>query len=52
MSQQNIETLRVTVANQSRPGKPLTGFFVSTGSTGSNAAATDIVRMPSRLSAR
>lgn len=52
MTQQNFETLRTNVANQSRPGKPLTGFYVSTNATGSNAAATDIVRLPARNAAR
>lgn len=52
MTQPTIQTIRANVANQSQPRQPMTGFYVSTTAFGSNAAATDIVRMPSRAANR
>lgn len=52
MTQQTFQTIRQAVANQSQTRQPMTGFYVSTTAFGSNAASTDIVRMPSRAANR
>lgn len=49
MNKQNIDQVRKSVANTQRaiPVKPASGYMVSTTAFGSNAAATDIIRVPS-----
>ena len=47
MQNQNFQTIKQDAANNSAP-KP---FYVKTTAFGSNAAATDIIRVPARNSA-
>lgn len=50
MNNKTLESVRKAVVNTSRaiPLIPATGYLVSTTSFGSNAAATDIIRVPVR----
>lgn len=50
MDKKTIEQVRKSAANAQRaiPVKPATGYMVSTTAFGSNAAATDVIRVPAR----